>query len=377
MPAINVVNMADGVTAHAWSPDRKRIAVCENIEKVFIYKNADKDQKEWVKEHELVGHDLVVSAIDWSPVHNKIVTCSHDRNAFVWSFANNEWKPSLSILRINRAALDVKWSPDGTKFAVASGAKVVPVCHYEKANDWWISKMIKKHKSTVTSVAWHPNSQTLLTGSTDFRARVFSAYISEIEKGVASPFGDTSQVAFGEQIVEFECAGWVEDVAWAPSGDSLCFVGHDSSVSFVSFPSGNPVCQTVKGKDLPNCKCLYLSDDVIVCGGHSFNPEVYQRKGSQWQLVGNIDSKAKNSGIAKAAATNFSAARSLWNNKTTRGQDDNAGADDIWTCHQNAIMDLKAYSDAQQKKITSFSTSALDGRVVIWDSADVQAVVSI
>lgn len=36
----------------------------------------------------------------------------------------------------------------GTKFAVASGAKCVPVCYYEAANNWWISKMIKKHKST-------------------------------------------------------------------------------------------------------------------------------------------------------------------------------------------------------------------------------------
>ena len=41
------------------------------------------------------------------------------------------WKPSLTLLRIDRAALDVKWSPDGKKFAVASGAKSVPVCHYE------------------------------------------------------------------------------------------------------------------------------------------------------------------------------------------------------------------------------------------------------
>ena len=81
-----------------------------------------------------------VSGIDWSPVTNKIVTCSHDRNAFVWTYDDetNTWKPSLVILRINRAALTVKWSPDGKKFAVGSGAKCVPVCHYEEANDWWI-----------------------------------------------------------------------------------------------------------------------------------------------------------------------------------------------------------------------------------------------
>jgi hypothetical protein len=47
-----------------------------------------------------------------SPVTNKIVSCSHDRNAFVWTWNDSEhlWKPTLVILRIDRAALDVHWS---------------------------------------------------------------------------------------------------------------------------------------------------------------------------------------------------------------------------------------------------------------------------
>ena len=91
------------------------------------------DHKKWKKLHTLDEHDLLVSAIDWSAATNLIVTCSHDRNAFVWTYSQEEstWKPSLVILRIDRAALDVKWSPDGRKFAVASGAKCVPVCYFE------------------------------------------------------------------------------------------------------------------------------------------------------------------------------------------------------------------------------------------------------
>jgi actin related protein 2/3 complex subunit 1A/1B len=83
-------------------------------------------------------HDLLVSGLDWSPASNKIVSCSHDRNAFVWTFdaAQNKWLPALVILRIERAALDVKWSVDGSRFAVTSGAKCVPVCIYEGASDW-------------------------------------------------------------------------------------------------------------------------------------------------------------------------------------------------------------------------------------------------
>jgi actin related protein 2/3 complex subunit 1A/1B len=114
------------------------------------------------------------------------VSCSHDRNAFVWTYneAENNWKPELVILRINRAATDVKWSYDGQKFAVASGAKCVPVCHYEESNDWWISKMIKKHKSTVLTVSWHPSNQLIATGCTDFKCRVFSAYVDGLDQDV-------------------------------------------------------------------------------------------------------------------------------------------------------------------------------------------------
>lgn len=87
---------------------------------------------------------MIVSAIDWSPVTNKIVSCSHDRNAFVWTFqpaSRDEpasWKPALVVLRIDKAAIDVKWSLEGLRFAVTSAAKCVPVCTYEVANDWYV-----------------------------------------------------------------------------------------------------------------------------------------------------------------------------------------------------------------------------------------------
>jgi actin related protein 2/3 complex subunit 1A/1B len=36
------------------------------------------------------------------------------------------------------------------KFAVGSGARLISVCYFEKENDWWVSKHIKKPiRSTV------------------------------------------------------------------------------------------------------------------------------------------------------------------------------------------------------------------------------------
>lgn len=74
--------------------------------------------------------------IDWAPESNRIVTCGTDRNAYVWTLKGDVWKPTLVILRINRAARCVKWSPKENKFAVGSGSRLISVCYFEQENDW-------------------------------------------------------------------------------------------------------------------------------------------------------------------------------------------------------------------------------------------------
>ena len=108
---------------------------------------------------------------------------TQDRNAYVWSLTDGIWKPTLVLLRINRAATCVRWSPKEDKFAVGCGARLISICYFEEQNDWWVSKHIKKPiRSTVTAIDWHPNNVLLACGSTDFRTRVFSAYIRDVDK---------------------------------------------------------------------------------------------------------------------------------------------------------------------------------------------------
>lgn len=54
--------------------------------------------------------------IDWAPNTNRIVTCAADKNAYVWTQGEDKhWEPTLVVLRANRAATCVKWSPLGSK----------------------------------------------------------------------------------------------------------------------------------------------------------------------------------------------------------------------------------------------------------------------
>lgn len=59
---------------------------------------------------------------------DRIVTCAVDRNAYVWTQTEDgEWKPTLVLLRINRGATCVKWSPEENKIAVGSGARLISI----------------------------------------------------------------------------------------------------------------------------------------------------------------------------------------------------------------------------------------------------------
>src|SRR5271170_6914751 len=94
---------------------------CVLIPIIFFCRNLEFDPQ----------HDKLITSIDWAPNSNRIVTSSQDRNAYVWQqtadpqTGNLIWKPTLVLLRINRAATHVRWSPLEDKFAVASGARYV------------------------------------------------------------------------------------------------------------------------------------------------------------------------------------------------------------------------------------------------------------
>jgi len=350
---------------HAWSPDKRQLAVAANGDEVFIYDCKDREPKNWEKKHILTEHEGFVSSVDWSK-NGQLVTAGHDRNAYVWEYDRNEdtWKPTLVILRINRAATSVKWSPSALKFAVASGAKCVPVCYFEGSNNWFISKMIKKHKSTVTSLAWSPNSKFLFTGCTDFKARVCSAFIAELdskdEDDLSNVFGEKS-LEFGEVLAEFNSQGWVNSTAWSPNGFTLAFASHASTLTFIDLKDGKFPAQTINQPGLPHLDIQFLDDNTLVAGGYDFNPTVYKFAGGEWKFAEALD-KGDAKAAPAAAAAGKPSAFAKWSAADSRGQKfgEEGGAEDIITKHKNAISRIR---DIGNHEITS---SGVDGRVLFW-----------
>jgi actin related protein 2/3 complex subunit 1A/1B len=352
--SISLSQLAVCITAHAWNGDRTKVALCPNSTEVKIYVRKGND---FELEHTLNQHDAVVTGIDWGKTTNRIVTCSQDRNAYVWTFSENKWKPTLVILRINRAATAVEWSPKEDKFAVASGAKCLCVCYFEKDNNWWVSKHFKQDvESTVTCIAWHPNNILIAAGGTDNIVRVVSGFVQGIDKrtDVAAGTAFGSKLPFATLCASFKTSGWVKSVKWSPSGNRLAWVSHDARTHILECATTEHSLQTITQPGLPFQDLEWIDENRFVCVGYDANPALFVHAGGAWKLERSLDLKES----AKAAGG--ADAKKFFQDKATLGSED-GGADRVLdTRHQNCISVIRLL-DAK-----TLSTSGLDGNIGIW-----------
>ncbi|KIY50749.1 WD40 repeat-like protein [Fistulina hepatica ATCC 64428] len=370
------------VTAHAFNADRSRVAVSLNSNDAQILSRGARG--DWISVETLSEHDKLITSIDWAPRSNRIVTASQDRNAYVWQEVDDPenpgrliWKPTLVLLRINRAATFVRWSPNEDKFAVASGARAIAICSFDSDENWWVSKLLKKPiRSTVLSVDWHPNNVLLAAGSADMKARVFSAYIKEVDqKPAATVWG--SKLPFNTICGEYTSpsGGWVHGVAFSPSGDALAFVSHDSSISVV-YP-GSQAVYRIHLRTLPLTTLVWTSENAIVAAGHDCQPYIFQGdEGTGWADVGSLDDGkssvdgAASAGLGRPGRLN-AGAFATFRNADSKGQSSVPGASatadtKLTTVHQNTITSVRLYDGGYR-----VSTSGVDGHLIIWDTSNV------
>ncbi|XP_061364397.1 actin-related protein 2/3 complex subunit 1B-like isoform X1 [Gastrolobium bilobum] len=366
MTVMAVHQFAQCITCHAWSPDQSMVAFCPNNNEVHICRLVE---DKWEKVHVLQKHDQVISGIDWSARSNRIVTASHDRNSYVWNLEGSEWVPTLVILRLNRAALCVQWSPEENKFAVGSGAKTVCICYYEQENNWWIGKLIRKrHDSSVTSVSWHPNNILLATTSTDGKCRVFSTFMKGVD-AKDSKKGTSSDSKFGELIVQLDLSSsWTFGVKWSPSGNTLAYVGHNSMIYFVDDVGPSPLAQNVLFRDLPLRDVLFVSERTVIGVGFDCNPMVFAAdERGIWSFIRYLGERtAVPSGSRYGSQFSEAFGKFYGQSKHGVNNDSVETSRTRGAVHENCINCIMPLGE-HGTLVRRFSTSGLDGRIVVWD----------
>ncbi|XP_028395299.1 actin-related protein 2/3 complex subunit 1A-like [Dendronephthya gigantea] len=355
------------ITCFALDKQRQKLAFSPNDHTVHIYKLAG---NKWQPDCVLTEHGQNVTGIDWAAESNRLVTCGADRNAYVWTLQEGKWKPTLVILRINRAATCVKWSPKEDKFAVGSGARLISVCYFEEENNWWVSKHIKKPlRSTVTSLDWHPSNILLAAGSTDFKARVFSGHIKEVDGKPPKETQWGEKPSFGTCLAEFSNGrgGWVHDVSFSAGGDKLAWVGHDSSISVVA-SSNQAQIYTIKGEFLPFISCTWITNNSVVAGGHDYVPLLFSvDDAGQLTFNQKLDVAKKKESEAMSAMAKF---RTM-DKEASTGDSNKA----VNTTHQNSISQISIHT-GDKGNTSKFASVGVDGRFVIWDVKGLEASIA-
>jgi len=355
------------VYCHAWNADRSELAISPNNEEAKIYRNVN---GEWQHVDTLKEHVQRITGIDWASKTDRIVTCGADRNAYVWmrnTTNGNGWKPCLVILRFNRAATCVKWSPLENKFAVGSGARVISVCYFELENDWWVSKKIKKPlRSTVTCLDWHPNNVLIAAGSTDFATRIFSSYVKEIESKPSTTLWG-KKMPFGALLADFMSSGngWVHDVSFSASGDKVAWVSHDSTISVVD-ASKDFAKYSLKTDYLPLMSCSWINSNEIIAAGCDCSPIRFNLDDDGTiKSIGKLD-EGKKASIATVSAMQ------LFRSMDKRGQNSADSGTLLDTVHQNTITQISIHS-GDKDKAEKISTSGIDGRIVVWNYSAIES----
>ena len=360
----NILEHQFTVTSFAFNADCSQIAVGLSNHNIEIYQY--EGPQKWTKIATLKKHIARVTGIDWAPNSNRIVSCSSDRDAYVWEIdSTGHWNPgNVVLLRINRAGVTVKWSPQENKFAVGSADRRVSVCYFENGQQAWVSKHIKKPiKSTINCLSWHPGNHILACGSTDNHCRIFSAFIKDCEeRGKASGWG--TRMNFGNCLQEFRCNGWVTAVSFDPTGEILAFAGQDSTLQLVKAGSQEPIIHY--GTQMPfNCIEWTLGSTNLVAAGHDRGVFGFTYDGAE-----TITCDGKHYGNVKKQ---FGGAMAAFQNLDKRGvalgtENENK----IATMHIGPINDLRICA-GEKGDVQKIATSSTDGRIYLWNWSDLSS----
>uniref|UniRef100_A0AAZ3SLQ1 Actin-related protein 2/3 complex subunit n=1 Tax=Oncorhynchus tshawytscha TaxID=74940 RepID=A0AAZ3SLQ1_ONCTS len=356
--------LLEPISCHSWNKDRTQIALCPNNHDVHIYK---KDGTKWTKIHELKEHNGQVTGIDWAPDSNSMPPSHLSRYRL-----GEVWKPTLVILRINRAARCVSWSPKENKFAVGSGSRLISICYFEQENDWWVCKHIKKPiRSTVLSLDWHPNNVLLAAGSCDFKCRVFSAYIKEVEEkpgptvwGSKMPFGEVlfesgpSGVSGGAG--EGAGGGWVHGVCFSHSGNRLAWTSHDSTVAIAEGGKTSTI-SSLSSETLPLLCVSFITENSLVAAGHDCYPVLFVYDGTKGSVTfgGKLD-------VPKQTSQRGISARERFQNLDRRATSSETTEQGLESLHKNSISQISVL-EGGKSKCSTFCTTGMDGGMVTWD----------
>jgi eukaryotic-like serine/threonine-protein kinase len=217
---LNLTNHSAGVTSVAFSQDGQRIITGSDDKTAKVWEAAT--GKELLPP--LTGHDNSVRSVAFAPDGQRIVTGSDDRMAKVWDAASGNCLHTLTG-HIG-ATWSVAFSPDGQRIVTGGGYPFRIFQNYDYTAKVWDAASgkelltLKGHTDGVSSVAFSPDGQRIVTASGDNTAKVWDAASGK------------------ERLTLKGHRSWVLSVAFSPDGQRIVTGGLDRTAKIWEADSG-------------------------------------------------------------------------------------------------------------------------------------------
>lgn len=303
---------------------------------------------------------------------SRIVTVSHDRNGYVWDLdvKQNKWIPTLVILKLNRAATGVEWSPDKTKFIVTAAQKKCMCCGYNQENRWWQAYPLATGSPTSVCARWMADSVHLVCVTTARHCHLFTISPAEVDESGKRIKKDKKTKKPLEEITKWSSQGWANCCAVSPGGNWIAFASQDSRIKFIKLEK--PVLSTdqpihedgtrddpkeafeqdISVNGLPLLSAQFLSETCLIGGGFDCQPRLFWLNGEKWEDLGLVDVQdVREAAQAPAAALtgSFRAGMAAFGKQEVKFD----------TLHSNVILQVRLCPGA-------FTTCGNDGKIGVW-----------